>query len=267
MPLVPAAGWPQGRQGFVRIDNSRQPATEAKFVATDDAGNAYTLTMSVAANEARHFNSDDLENGNAKKGLIGIGTAPEGSWRLCFTAIGQAKPSAYIRTTDGLLTDMTMTVEASLACESACPEWRVPIFNPGKNNDQVSILRLINNSDRPIGLAVSGVQSDGEVNVDANGDAMVVRGYIDANHAVEVSAQQLESGDDIPFLRCNPADEDDCVSSVGSLGTGTGKWSLYINRLDEGAPSDELVVMNLMRTPTGSITPLPASAADPWVRR
>ena len=85
IPFVPAAGWPNDWQGFVRLNsaNYRSPLHNAlgapqertyTFTAIDDAGNAYQMSVIVPDQTALHFNSQDLEWGNSAKGdLPGTG--------------------------------------------------------------------------------------------------------------------------------------------------------------------------------------------------
>lgn len=267
LPFVPAAGWPNGWQGFVRIDNSLENAATIPFVVSDDAGNSHTQSVAIGPGQTLHFNSEDLQWGNAGKGVSGVLEEPVGSWRLCFQDLPLgAAVSAYLRTEDGFLTDMTMTVEASYRCKIQCPEWRIPIFNPAKNIDQVSLLRLINNSSAPVPVVIQGVKSDGATNRHTDGTIQLAAGYIGADKAVEITANQLESGIGIGLEACNPEDASDCLESVGAIGPANGKWALYLSRLDQGE-SDELVVMNMLRSPTGHVTSLPAGAQDTWLRR
>ena len=268
LPFVPASGWPNGWQGFVRIENAFNRAESIRFTATDDAGYSYSQEVEVGAQQSLHFNSEDLEFGNdAKGGLQGVGTAPVGHWRLCFTDLLFAKVGAYIRTSDGLVTDMTLVIEGDNSlCEVECPEWRVPIFNPASNRNQVSFLRIVNNSDLHKPLYIFGVREDGVTNRDANGDALGVAGFLPAREAVEITSSQLETGVGIRLDRCNPSDPSDCVTAIGSIGPARGKWALFVHELSNG-PSEELVVMNLMRTPTGHVTNLSAGGNDTWIRR
>ena len=73
-----------GRQGFVRVINHSDVAGEVLVEAIDDSGmRSGPLTWTFGAGVARHFNSDDLEGGNADKGLLfGLGPPTAGSWRL-----------------------------------------------------------------------------------------------------------------------------------------------------------------------------------------
>ena len=72
VPLFPAASDPWGRQGFVRVVNRSDEASMVSIEAFDDSDFVYpTVTLALNAKQTRHFNSDDLELGNADKGLAG----------------------------------------------------------------------------------------------------------------------------------------------------------------------------------------------------
>lgn len=86
IPFMPAAGWPNEWEGFVRLNsaNYRSPVHNAlgapdertyAFTAMDDAGNAYQMSVNVPDQAALHFNSQDLEWGNSAKGDL-AGTGP-----------------------------------------------------------------------------------------------------------------------------------------------------------------------------------------------
>ena len=138
---MPASG-DDRRQGFVRVVNHTSEAGEVTIDAFDDAGTAADpITVSLGTNETARFNSDDLEMGNAAKGLsAGVGTG-EGDWRLRLTSPLEIEVLAYIRTDDGFLTSMHDLMPASRAGR------RAPFFNPGSNENQVSMPRLVNDHD------------------------------------------------------------------------------------------------------------------------
>ena len=74
-----------------------------------------------------HFNSKDLEDGNAGKGLTGSAGPGQGDWRLELTSELDIEALSYIRTTDGFLTAMHDTVPV------VDGRHEVAIFNPGSN--------------------------------------------------------------------------------------------------------------------------------------
>ena len=255
-PLVPAAGWPDGREGFVRLVSVSERSQIYDFVAVDDAGNSYDLNVVLEPLESVHFNSDDLEYGNLAKGrLLGTGAAPEiGHWRLCMPRafFGRVAASAYVRTRDGFLTAMNGMVPrryTSAECRflgddpirsNDCRYWNIPLFNPASNVNQASSLRLANNSGEPQRVAIVGYREDGGRNREG-GDPLVVTGTIPARAAVVMSAQQLETGAGLPL-------ED----ASGRIGPAEGKWDIEVWAGENAA----LVVVNLMETSTGHLTNL-----------
>ena len=124
--------------------------------AYDDAGKAYgPVTLALGAGETVHFDSHDLEAGNAAKGLEGSTGAGEGHWRLEFTSALELEVLAYIRTDDGFLTSMHDVVPRTEAGH------RVVTFNPGRNTSQVSSLRLINRGADSAEVRIEGIDDDG----------------------------------------------------------------------------------------------------------
>ena len=113
----------------MRIINNSERAGDVSIEAIDDEGQTYrTITLSLEAKGAAHFNSADLENGNPEKGLSeGVGTG-SGNWRLVLTTDLDLEPLAYIRTTDGFVTDMH---EVAAETEDGSNRYHVPFFNPG----------------------------------------------------------------------------------------------------------------------------------------
>jgi len=150
VPLFPAAA-DRMREGFVRVINRSDRGGEVTVVAIDDAGwRSPEINLMIDAAETVHFNSDDLEQGNVDKGLSGGAGAPgTGDWRLELTSDLHLEVLAYIRTTDGFLTAMHDVVERGLTGN------RVAIFNPGRNKNQESLLRLINPGSEDLEVTIS----------------------------------------------------------------------------------------------------------------
>ena len=225
VPLFPPASDPF-RQGFVRVVNRSDEGGDVSVRPSDDSGRDYgAATLAIGANEAVHFNSDDLERGNAAKGLSGGVGAGEGDWRLALRSALDIEVLAYIRTTDGFLTSMH-----DLAPSSA-DEHLVATFNPGGNDRQVSLLRLVNDGDATSQVTISGVDDRG-----APGRAAVSATVL-AGRSLTLSAAQLESG------------EGDGIVG-GALGDGAGKWRLAI------ASDRPVAAMSLLRSPTDHLTNL-----------
>ena len=230
LPLLISAS-NSGRQGFARIinrDDSR-PAAVA-IHAIDDAGRRHgPVRLSLAAGQTAHFNSGDLEMGNADKGLPrGLG-AGEGDWRLSLVADADIQALAYVRTADGFLTGMNALV----------PQFQgrheVLFFNPASNDRQVSKLRLINPADAPATITISGVDDAGAV--PPEGDLTLT---LPAGTAAAITAQQLEAG---------------AAHFNGRFGDGKGKWRLFIKA------NQDIQAMSLLESPTGHLTNLSSGTA------
>ena len=71
-------------QSFVRLINESDQAGEVEITAVDDGGNVFEpVIIQLAAGQTIHFNSGDLTDGNANKGIDGgIGAPMQGNWRL-----------------------------------------------------------------------------------------------------------------------------------------------------------------------------------------
>ena len=220
VPLVAPADHTT-HQGFVRVVNPG-PARLVHIEARDRMGGSYApVTLTVGNGRTTHFNSDDLEDGNVQKGLsrgIGAGT---GDWRLKLWS-EEISVFTYMRTSDGFLTSLHDVVQPT-------PEgYWVPIFNPGSNLDQVSILRLINDGPDIAMVEITGLDDSGR----SAGD--VVRLSLEPGESRSLTAQELETGE----------------SLQGAFGDGDGKWRLTVT-------SDKpIVVASLMESPTGHLTNL-----------
>ena len=230
--LFPSASDALGRQGFARVVNRSGVDGEVHVDAYDDAGEAYgPVTLALGAGETVHFDSHDLEAGNAAKGLEGSTGAGEGHWRLEFTSALELEVLAYIRTDDGFLTSMHDVVPRTEAGH------RVVTFNPGRNTSQVSSLRLINRGADSAEVRIEGIDDDGA----SPGAAVALS--VEGGASRTVSAQALESGEGVS----------------GALGTGSGRWRLVVNA------DRPIEVMSLLSSPTGHLTNLstaPSRAAD-----
>ena len=228
LPFVPSAS--DGvRQGFVRVVNRDDNAGEVAIVAYDDAGTRFgPVKLSIDSGATVHFNSEDVEAGNAAKGLpVGTGRG-DGDWRLMLSTGLHVEIMAYVRTSDGFLTAMHDVVGATGG------DHDVAFFNPGRNPNQVSILRLANLDDAVAEATIAGIDDGG---VPA-GEVAVA---IPANGALTVTASDLESGSGV---------------LSGALGTGQGKWRLRVRT------EQNLHVMSLLLNPTGHLTNLSTVPVD-----
>ena len=229
--LFPRNGHPDGLEGFARIVNRTDRAGTVTIQAIgDDGARPDPITLALAPGEAQHFNSRDLELGNAEKGLSGGVGPSEVDWRLVLSADVRIEPLAYIRTDDGFVTSMHDHVLWS------DPHHEVTTFNPARNESQASRLRLINPGETDAIVYIAGVDDSG-----APG-AETLNLTLPAGQATTLTAQEIERG----------ASAEAVVPFTGALGPGSGKWRLHVN-VNVDAP---IIVMSLLQSRTGNLTNL-----------
>ena len=235
VPFLPAAG-DDRRLGFVRVVNHDSAAGLVTIEAFDDSGHAYEpVTLALDAGETVHFNSDHLELDAHKDLSAGVGDG-EGDWRLKLTSPLEIEVLAYIRTPDGLVASMHDLMPAS------GPRRRAAFFNPGSNENQVSMLRLINDHDQEVEVLVTATDDHGV----AGGEVRVV---IPPNAARTFTAKELEEGSG---------------DFEGAFGDGKGKWRLAVESVRTGwhyywqppEPVARVMAMSLMESPGGHLTNL-----------
>ncbi len=140
----------------MRVVNRDERAGTVSVEAIDDTGRRFgPVTLWVGAGESRHFNSRDLEYGNAAAGLSGVVGPGEGAWRLELESELDIEVLAYLRTMDGFLSGMHDVVLPDRGVH-----W-VPIFNPGSDDTQESRLRLTNLGDMPATVRIVGIDDRG----------------------------------------------------------------------------------------------------------
>ena len=171
------------RHSLLRVINHhRESATAVHIEAIDDSGTRPSpVTLSIRRGQARQLTSGDLEAGNTAKGLSdGIGPG-QGDWRLQVQS-HDVDALAYMRTNDGLLTSMHDVVPLTSV------GYFVPIFNPAKNPNQTSWLRLSNAGKRTANVRITGVDDLGR----SPGREISFR--LPSGRTQVLTAQRLESG-------------------------------------------------------------------------
>lgn len=238
VPLFPAASAsnadaaPAGPQGFVRIINHSHEAGDVRIQAIDDAGVAAPPTqLAIGAGAVVHFNSQHLRDGNPAIGLAGIGTPSAGAenWRLLLESPLDVEALAYLRTADGFLTAMHDVAPVDGGAE------QIAFFNPARNPNQVSLLRLINTGTEAAAVLIEGTD-------DRGGVSEPVRLVLPPRAVRTVSAEDLENGH---------------AELEGMFGAGRGKWRLT------ASSAGEILAMSLLRSPTGHLTNLSGLGPPP----
>ena len=210
------------RQGFARIVNESDESGNVRVFAFDDGGYAADpIVIRLGAGHTFHFNSNDLENGSAKKGVEGIGNPMQGDWRLDVETALAVRVMAFVRTTAGFLTAMHDVLP-----RDADGRLVAQTFNPGSNMNQESKLRLVNTGENAESVSIEGVDDQGDT-------AGPVTLTLPRRQSRTFSAFDLENG--TPGL-------------TGTLGDGSGKWRLFITA------GDSVVGMSLLDAVSGHLT-------------
>jgi len=222
-----------GKQTFLRIINTSNSTNTVTMAAIDDEGSAAALgniTFTLGPNASLQMNAEDLESGNVGKGLNGMFGDGTGRWRITVSATMNIQVMSLVRTPDGFLTNLSRTTPKAGDTNT------VYFFNPASNVNQVSSLRIINDSDLAAFVTISGIDDNG--NPAPDGDVTLI---LQAKSGIAITSQDLENGN-IP------------LGLVGALGNGVGKWRLFV------VSSSDLKVQALMNTPSGFLTNLSRAA-------
>jgi hypothetical protein len=207
-------------EGFIRITNADVFGAFITIRGVDDAGNPGNspITVELKSLESLQLNSGDLENGNVSKGIFGSFGNGAGDWRLFIESDTELQVMSYIRTPDGFLNDMHDVVGTSPSKADVI----VPFFNPASNVNQVSRLRIANETSLPNIVIITAGDDTG---TSAEEPVSIV---IPPFQVAEVTAQDLENGMSK-------------LQSDGMAGNGIGKWKLVISS------TGSMTVMNLLQ--------------------
>lgn len=230
--IPPASNTEQ--QGFIRIINETSSPAIATIFPIDDAGNLKPkLTVSLAAYESKTLNSSDIENGNSAKGLMGAAGQGVGNWRLAISSDSIISALGLIRSSSGFLNSMHDIAPAYLSATLH----EIGMFNPAKNLNQQSKLRLSNNTDVQNNFVITGIDDSGRV---AGSLSVAVPAFA----SVTLTSVDIERGNQ-------------AIGLSGALGEGVGKWRLVITSTQNAS------VQSIMELPGGYISNISSLANQP----
>lgn len=217
------------QQGFIRFINNSNSAATISIQGIDEQGSSGNISLAMGANEGRHLNSGDIENGNASKGLSGALGDGVGAWRLIITADQDIDVVGLFRTNDGFVNIVHNNTNFVAASSHF-----VPFFNPASNLDQVSTLRLNNPGNTNNTFTVSGIDDDGN----AGADSFQV--MLQGNTSATVTAAELES----------------------AWGDGIGKWRVDIASTQASYVQSLLTAPGDLLSNLSNFLPLPGSESN-----
>jgi len=222
------------QQGFIRIANETSTQASVTILPIDDAGNIKAaLNIVLSANETRTLNSTDIESGNGSKGVpVGTGQGV-GNWRFAISSVSQISAMGLVRSPSGFLNSIHDIAPNYLSATLH----EVGMFNPAKNVNQQSKLRLSDNSGAPNTFVITGVDDSGR---NAGNLSITVPAFATAT----LTSVDLEQGNAELGL-------------TGALGAGAGKWRLVISSTQSAS------VLGLMELPGGYISNISSLANPP----
>ncbi len=219
VPLFPSASDGEGRRGVVRVVNGSADSAEMSIEAFDATDRAYErLELTLAGEASGQFDSSDLEQGNAEKGLTGSTGPGEGDWWLELTSASDIEVLSYVDTASGPLSALRGTA----GVETATGMRYQAVLLSG----EASELRLLNAGGEMVEVRVSGTDDGG-----APGGPVEVT--LEPWVARTLAWGMLSEGEG--GLR-------------GALGSGTGSWRLSLES------DGEIDVLSLVRGAGGMLS-------------
>ena len=231
---IPAASNTE-QQGFIRITNIGSAQASVGLLPIDDAGNIKpTVNIVLNGYETKTFSSADLENGNDSKGLpSGIGQGV-GNWRMHIISSSAISVMGLVRSP---ITGFLNSVHDLTPAYLSRTMHELAMFNPARNPNQRSKVRLSNNTGSPNAFIINAIDDSGK---DAGNVSITVPPFA----TTTLSSTDIEQGNQSLGLN-------------GALGAGSGKWRLVITSTGNAS------VMGLMELPGGYISNISSLANQP----
>ena len=218
VPLFPSASDGEGRRGLVRVVNRSADSAEVGIDAFDATDRAYErLELTLAGEASGQFDSSDLEQGNAEKGLEGSTGPGEGDWWLELSSASDIELVSYVDTASGPLSALrgTSGVETESGMRYEALLW-----------DESGEVRLLNAGGEPAEVRLSGTD-------DAGSSGGAVELTLAPWSARTLTATALAEGE---------------AGMLGALGAGSGSWRLRLEA------DREIDVLSLVRGSGGMLS-------------
>ena len=218
VPLFPSASDGVGRRGLVRVVNRSADSAEVGIDAFDATERAYErLELTLAGEASGQFDSSDLEQGNAEKGLEGSTGPGEGDWWLELSSASDIELVSYVDTASGPLSALrgTSGVETESGMRYEALLW-------GESGE----VRLLNAGGEPAEVRLSGTD-------DAGSSGGAVELTLAPWSARTLTATALAEGE---------------AGMLGALGAGSGSWRLRLEA------DREIDVLSLVRGSGGMLS-------------
>ena len=218
VPLFPSASDGEGRRGLVRVVNRSADSAEVGIDAFDGTDRAYErLELTLAGEASGQFDSSDLEQGNAEKGLEGSTGPGEGDWWLELSSASDIELVSYVDTASGPLSALrgTSGVETESGMRYEALLW-------GESGE----VRLLNAGGEAVAVRLSGTD-------DAGSSGGAVELTLAPWSARTLTATALAEGE---------------AGMRGALGAGTGNWRLRLEA------DREIDVLSLVRGSGGMLS-------------
>ena len=218
VPLFPSAADGSGRRGVVRVVNRSAAAAEVSIEAFDATDRVYEeLRLALEAESSAEFDSMDLEQGNAAKGLEGSTGSGEGDWWLELASESDIEVLSYVDGATGPLSAVRGTAGAETETGM---RYEVVLLS-----GEASELRLLNAGGETVEVRVSGTDDAGS-----------------PGGEVELTLAPWTAG----TLTTTALAEGSGVR--GALGAGTGSWRLSLEA------DGEIDVLSLVRGAGGKLS-------------
>ena len=216
--LFPSASDGEGRRGLVRVVNRAAETAQLGIEAFDETDRAHErLELTLGVGASGQFDSSDLEQGAAEKGLAGSAGPGEGDWWLELSSGTEIEVLSYVDTASGPLSALRGTSGSETA-----GGMRYEALLRGGTGE----LRLLNAGGEAVEVLLSGVDDAGS----SGGEAELT---LEPWAVRTLTASQLaEGGEDIR----------------GALGAGTGSWRVTLDA------DGEIDVLSLVRGTGGMLS-------------